>query len=128
MQRTPFPPLFHEERPAILDPGRSSGLWFVLLLTPSRLTPVATREVRPHLQRRDRKGFAPFSLCPSLSRVCRMNVGRRQTEVKRFPTYFASPTQRSPSELERVFGERNIRPAVRATAGRLDHEPPRITL
>jgi len=26
----------HEERPVNLDPGRSSGLWFVLLLTPSR--------------------------------------------------------------------------------------------
>jgi len=32
--------------------------------------PVAYREVRPHSQRRDRKGVAPFSLCPNLCVVC----------------------------------------------------------
>ncbi len=73
-----------------MDPGRSSGLWFVLLLTPSRrrcafhLQPVAFREVRPHSQRRDRKGIAPFSLDPSLFRNCLLNVDAGRAEVKSF--------------------------------------------
>lgn len=125
-----------------MDPGRSSGLWFVLLLTPSRRRcvfhpqPVAFREVRPHSQRRDRKGIAPFSLDPSLFRNCLLNVDTGRAEVKSFlahleegwAAYRTSPAQRNPTALDRLLVGSDVRPATRATAGRLAQEPPRITL
>ncbi len=59
-------------------PGRSSGFWFILLPAPSRpLTPSDSglRGFRPHLQRRDREGFAPSSL--TQESVCAGTLGER---------------------------------------------------
>ena len=46
--------------------------------------PVATREVRPHSQRRDRKGVAPFSLCPNLCVLCAESKAAAKPKSREF--------------------------------------------
>jgi hypothetical protein len=72
---------FHEERLSYRDPGRSSGSWFFLLLTPSRpCQPVACREFRPTYSGGTTGDLHPFPLARTLDVNDNFRTARRKNQ------------------------------------------------